>query len=177
MSAKSLKGVFKILDYYAKYGSHKGDEEWVWFLNGPIYHLYRFNWGKMFFPIQRALTRALRHASNNNHMNVIKILLSLSDNIDINKRDEVGDTLLMMAVKKSNVRIVEDLLYKGAKPNIRNNFKYSPLMMAAYNENIEIVKLLMRSGADVSFRSYDGTSAEEFANWRGNHDVAKMVRV
>jgi hypothetical protein len=138
--------------------------------------------GPMLFAFQRALIHVFRRACENNHERLVWIILSLrfhrpTYRFDLNKRDEAGDSPLMKAVVKKHFNIVEILLNCGIDPNIRNNRNYSPLMIAAFNENLEIVELLMARGADVRFRSYDGTTAEEFANWSGNHDIAKMVRL
>ena len=178
MSTKCLKGVLKILDRYALTGREKDRVANTKLMNETILFLYNNeNWGMMRSVIQRALIRVLRRACDNNDAGIFLIVLGLGKKINLNKRDEYGDTILMMAVKKTHYYIAKILLDSGACPDIFNFRGYTPLITAAFNENVEIVKLLMKHGSNVSSKSYSGSTAESFALWHGNHFIANMVRV
>jgi ankyrin repeat protein len=82
---------------------------------------------------------------------------------DVNIRDELGRTALMVAVDETYFGIVEYLLEHGADPNISDNDGDSPLDIARYSSlfrvhgNTEIVDLLIAYGA----KGKDGPSAKE----------------
>jgi hypothetical protein len=178
MNTKAFKRVLEILKRYALYGHAENRVANTKLINKTIFFLYKNeNWGRMFYVIQRALNRAFRRACENNDVGIFIILLSLKKKINLNKRDEFGDTILMAAVKKSHYSIAENLLFAGASPNIFNCRGYTPLMTAAFNENVKIVELLMENGANVLIESNGLETAESFANWRGNKLIAEMVRV
>jgi ankyrin repeat protein len=63
--------------------------------------------------------------------------------VDINEKDEAGDTLLSMAVRNNCSSIVEFLLRDGAKPNMPNNTGTTPLMIARENKNDDIIHQLL----------------------------------
>ena len=178
MNTKDLKRVLKILERYALTGRAKNHVANTKLMNKTIFLLYKNeNWGIMHSVIQRALIRVLRRACDNNDVGIFLIVLGLGKKINLNKRDEFGDTILMMAVKKNHYDIVKILLDNGACPDIFNFHGYTPLIIAAFNENVEIVELLMEHGSDVSSKSYGGTTAESFALWRGNKLIADITRL
>jgi hypothetical protein len=176
MSKRIFIQIFGELNRYAEHGRSISDNEGAWWLNEHTYYLYRYKfWGRMSLPIQRALIRAVRSACDNNHSDVLRILLGLHKNININKRDQFGDTILTRAVKNSNSSIVKILLYNGASPNILNFSGYTPLMLAAHYEKVEIVEVLMEHNPDVSIKSRNGSIAIEFALARQNHLIAGHI--
>lgn len=82
---------------------------------------------------------------------------------DINVRDELGRTALMVAVDETYSGIVKYLLEHGAEPNISDNDGDSPLDVAKYSSlfrvhgDTEIVDLLVAHGA----KGKGGPSAKE----------------
>lgn len=82
---------------------------------------------------------------------------------DINARDELGRTALMVAVDETYSGIVKYLLEHGAEPNVLDNDGDSPLDVAKYSSlfrvhgDTEIVDLLVAHGA----KGKDGPSAKE----------------
>ena len=80
--------------------------------------------------------------------------------IDINFKNENGYTLLMMACRTNNYKIVEYLLDKGADPNIKTKFSgWFALMYAAECSDTDIINLLLEKGADINLKNDKGWNA------------------
>lgn len=95
---------------------------------------------------------------------VEKVKQSLNDmnsfKIDINFKNENGYTLLMIACRTNNYKIVEILLNKGADPNIKTKFSgWFALMYAAEYSDTDIINLLLEKGADINLKNDKGWNA------------------
>lgn len=85
---------------------------------------------------------------------------------DINRRDEKGNTYLMVAAVNYKEDIVKLLLLNGADPNIGDNAGVRPLAYLFLKENVKkdnIIKLLLQYGADPSRQDKPGQNAFDFA--------------
>jgi ankyrin repeat protein len=69
-----------------------------------------------------------------------------SGNMNLNIRDNSGDTLLHMAASHNAPEICRMLLEHNANPNAQNYAKMSPLHIAGPN----VVRMLVEAGADVN---------------------------
>jgi ankyrin repeat protein len=80
--------------------------------------------------------------------------------VDVNARDEHGQTGLMIAAKAGHKSVVEWLI--GQRANLNHTAKYglSALMLAVVNGHVSVVRLLVRAGANHELR---GTGAPGFA--------------
>jgi ankyrin repeat protein len=76
--------------------------------------------------------------------------------IDLFAKSFCGDTLLHVAVGRSNADEIKYLLKKGLDINARGDFRETPLFCAARSKADAIVDLLLSEGADPSIRSYWG---------------------
>ncbi len=74
----------------------------------------------------------------------------LAMGIDINSRDENGETLLPGALLAGRSEIAIFLIEEGADVNIKSYWEYTPLHWA---RDAEIVKLLLSAGADANARN------------------------
>jgi ankyrin repeat protein len=61
---------------------------------------------------------------------------------NINRKDDLSNTPLMIAVQYMDIEIIKVLLDKGADPAIEDDLGVSSLTMATDSENKEIVELL-----------------------------------
>lgn len=82
---------------------------------------------------------------------------------DINKQDENGNTMLMIAAKKGQFQIVEHLLKNNADPNIPDEFGRTPLMMAADRGDYYLCKLLLENKANINTETSEGDTALIYA--------------
>ena len=96
---------------------------------------------------ESTMRAAMRAAIDENHFLLFYELLESNEEnnhgVDINEKDEAGDTLLSMAVRNNCSSIVEFLLRDGAKPNMPNNTGTTPLMIARENKNEDILQQLL----------------------------------
>lgn len=67
---------------------------------------------------------------------------------NINARNNVGDTLLHIAVDAKDPKAVKEVLKKKPDLNVLNNFHYTPLMLAVAQGERESAKILLQAGAD-----------------------------
>jgi len=84
------------------------------------------------------------HASENNHLGIVRIL-SYSPDIIMNTKDRNRNTALMLASKRGYTEIVRVLLKAGADIKIRNVFGDTALIDASENGHTEIVDMLLKA--------------------------------
>jgi ankyrin repeat protein len=93
--------------------------------------------------------------------NLAGIELALESGVDVNARDEYGDTALSAAIR--NPEAVRRLLKAGANPNLFGVNDSLPLSGAAIAGQLEVMKLLLEAGADLEGRSEGGESPTPLA--------------
>ena len=99
--------------------------------------------------------------------------------IDINTLDDTippHNSQLHMLVGYPRLRqFVEDLLKRGADPNILNNAKETPLMLVCERGTVEDAQLLIKNGADVNVKGEDEQTAIYLATRYGAHDILEYL--
>ena len=94
---------------------------------------------------------ALHHAVENQHIEVIKLLLENKEvdikEVDINLADQKGNTPLHYAVNKKHPGIAQLLLEKSdrIKPNLQNTEGLTPLALAAQKNIVSVLKILLEN--------------------------------
>lgn len=84
---------------------------------------------------------------------------------------------IQLAAAMGQIKIVELLLERGAKPDdVAAANKMTALMQAAWQEHLDIVKLLVARGADVFATTPGGDSALKLAETRRNDAIAIFLR-
>lgn len=81
--------------------------------------------------------------------------------IQINSRNEEGDTPLHILVHRNDVEGVRILIDAGADINAIGDMGETPLHIAIGNKNTEITKSLIKAGAKTDIRSEFGWTAAE----------------
>jgi ankyrin repeat protein len=148
--------------------------------------------------------RALHFAALENAQSVLQALVK-APNIDLNAKNAVDETPLMLAVIRGHQAAAEALLAAGAPVNkpgwsplhyaastgnmdlvtlllgkqaavdAKSPNGTTPLMMAARHGHSETAKLLLNAGADILARNEQGMTARDFATRHERKDVAQML--
>ena len=108
---------------------------------------------------------ALRFASENGHMEVVKLLLESGADVHAE-----GDYALRWAAKNGYDEVVKILLELGADVHIRDDFA---LRWASANGHLEVVKFLLESGANVHARN---NFALHWASRNGHMEVVEYLK-
>ena len=113
---------------------------------------------------QTPLVLAL-HNSEHYNPEVIKLLIKSGADVNVNEKDNVGRTLLMLAVYRYNLELTTILIKAGADVNAKDNNDRTPLMWAASNQkyNPEVITALIKAGAKVNAKDKDGCTSLMYA--------------
>lgn len=106
----------------------------------------------------------------------VKALLD-RDPAQLNARDEKNDgvTLLHLAVQEGQTNILEFLLSRGARLDIKDNNNYTPLHWAVMLGFKDIARMLISNGADVNDRGLNSMTPLHDAAYNGHQEIAKML--
>lgn len=88
---------------------------------------------------------ALHFAVQKNDLKVVRLLINSSEAIVekmINKKDDLGNTPLHLAIDSGNANVVDFLVKKGADLNIRNSQGERPLDIARKKQYFKIIEVL-----------------------------------
>ena len=92
--------------------------------------------------------------------NLEKCLATCSDDID--SSDFLGNTALIWAARRNDIKAVRILLDSGASPNIQNSVGCSALHDAVSHSTLQCVRLLLSAGADSHLIDIDGYNPLHF---------------
>ncbi|GFI48712.1 phosphocholine transferase AnkX [Lachnospiraceae bacterium] len=116
----------------------------------------------------------LHHACWNGQGEVVKILLE-KDPASVNKPNDEGESPLILAVRKSNLAIVELLLAAGALPSLADSEGVLPLHIAADKGDLFVGKTLLAAGADANQKTSEGQTPLILAAQKGKNDFTAML--
>lgn len=117
------------------------------------------------------LDNMLLQACKNNRKSVVQTFLKRGG-VDVNKRDESGNTPLIYACMKNARDLVKMLLDNGADVNLGNQQDCLPLHFAAEAGSPEIIELLTGAGADVNCMDRNGRTPLMVMARHGRTDAA-----
>ncbi|MDB6032682.1 MAG: hypothetical protein JWM16_3020 [Verrucomicrobiales bacterium] len=92
------------------------------------------------------LTTPLMAAAANGHFETVQLLVE--EGAQLEKANNVGDTVLMDVCKRPYPEIVKLLIEKGANVNAMGQDGYTALIYAAYQGQVETIRLLLSAGAN-----------------------------
>jgi len=95
--------------------------------------------------------------------------------IEVESRDNFGNTPLIVASASGNVEIVEILLKHGAKIEGRNNSDASPLYIACQNGQLLVVDFLLYKGANLEAKTIKGWTSLHTACRQGHYPVVSIL--
>lgn len=90
---------------------------------------------------------------------VMAVKCAIGQGADIESKDFLDRTPLMLASYFGNIEIVKLLLEQGVELNARNKDNNTALILAGYFGNTDIVELLLDKGARTDFRNKNGNTA------------------
>jgi ankyrin repeat protein len=96
-------------------------------------------------------------------------------NVNLNARNEHGETPLHRAVEKGMRELVAALVKGGANVNARSGSGETALHLAAMHTDPAPTLFLLRSGADAKARNDEGESPLHWAALSGNAEVANLL--
>jgi ankyrin repeat protein len=104
---------------------------------------------------------------------VIKILDKCPKDVNILTRDK--DTPLHLAIQLGNLRIIEELLKRGADINLKNKKGYFPLHLGVQAGNLEVIKILLKKEALIDIEDKEGQTPLYFAIANKNLNIIKEL--
>lgn len=131
---------------------------------------------------------ALIFAAQNNHKDIVELLLQQNNLINIDQKDCRQYTALFSVLGvifrnkihkndkyQNGMEIIKKLLEHGANPNAADDQGSTALLFAAQEECFDLVKLLLTYGADPNIsNSYDDTPFMHAIN-KGNVDIVQLL--
>lgn len=79
------------------------------------------------------------------------------------------------AIKSGDIRIVRDLLDRGADVNARNHYGQTALMLAAHAGYSEVVEILIAHRANLNITAKFGLNALMLAVVAGHAEIARLL--
>ncbi|KFQ34199.1 Inversin, partial [Merops nubicus] len=106
---------------------------------------------------------------------VIRTILTLKLDIDINMTDKYAGTALHAAALSGHVSTVKLLLEHNAQVDALDVMKHTPLFRACEMGHKEVIQTLIQGGARVDLVDQDGHSPLHWAALGGNADVCQIL--
>ena len=114
---------------------------------------------------------ALYKAAANGKADAVESLLEAGAEVDAT--DNAGQTVLMIAANTGQKEAVEHLLNDGARVDARSDAGITALHVAA---NTDVAGLLLDRDADVNARDNEGLTPLDWAQKKGNSEVAALLQ-
>lgn len=103
------------------------------------------------------------------------VKLFLDVGVDLEQKNSMGWTPLMVASFMGSEKFASMLVNAGADTNVRDNRGYSPLHWAAYQGFLGVTELLVRKGAFVNVKSEKGLTPLLQAAARGHTEIVRFL--
>jgi serine/threonine protein kinase len=103
------------------------------------------------------------------------ILKAIDSGANIETKDPVGMTPLLVAARSGELPAVQALLDRGANVNARNSHEATPLILATSNNHANVVPLLLARGAAIDAKNRDGRTALCIAALHGYVDLVGIL--
>ena len=106
----------------------------------------------------------------------------LDAGLDVNARDEHGQTALMNAARNGRTPVVRLLVDRGAGLNHAAKYGLTALMLAVVAGHMDVVRILVDAGADLQARGtgapgFSGRTALELAEEIGDQPMVQALRL
>ena len=122
-----------------------------------------------------APSEPLVRAAMSNDLEAVKRLL-LFEGADVNVLDKsYGTTALAHAFMNGNREMMRELLWRGARVNVRLAYRQTVLMRLREGTPVEAVRDLLDAGAKVNLRDEDGDTALMSAAEAGRAEIVELL--
>ncbi|XP_029195259.2 kinase D-interacting substrate of 220 kDa-like isoform X4 [Acropora millepora] len=104
-------------------------------------------------------------------------VLNLLENggIDLEQRDQNGQTSLIIAAEKGNLEIVHELIKRNVQLNVQDEDGWTALIAACKEGHHEIAKELLEGGAKVQLPDLGGWSPLVWASYKGHAEIVREL--
>ncbi len=99
----------------------------------------------------------------------------INNNADVNYVSKNG-TALMACIVKGESQLADELLKKGAKPDLTDDNGMTALMYAVQFKNVEIVKKLLKAKANKEQKCKQNKTAFEYAVFSNNEEIINLLK-
>ncbi|XP_073705503.1 transient receptor potential cation channel subfamily A member 1a [Garra rufa] len=118
----------------------------------------------------------MHYAASMGHFRIIRLIVQITGQQELNASDEEGNTPLHWAVQKDQPGSCSVLLTLGADPNILNNNQQSPLHMAvSLSKNFVLEQLVSHKQTDVNLEGDLGNTPVILAASLDNHEALVIL--
>lgn len=117
----------------------------------------------------------LHIAAQNDAYNIISYLMS-RNSMDLDARNENGQTLLELYVTNNKIDLVKELIENGADSSTSNSKGNNLLHIAARYGSSELINLLLKKGVKANRKNEDGRLPEKVAKKAKRKDIAKQLK-
>ena len=94
--------------------------------------------------------------------------------VDVNAKDEIGNTALSLAAHNEKQHLVKLLLQHGANPDVQGEWGQPLVLATLEREYFDITKMLLAAGADLA-ADYDGQSIKERIAGYGYDEISPIL--
>jgi ankyrin repeat protein len=115
----------------------------------------------------------------NKHVDLEKVRALINEGVEVNSKDEHGQTALMNAAHAGQVELVRLLIELGADLNVTAKYSLSALMLSLIANHTDVARLLIEAGADINILgsgSFIGRSALTLADNGGHSEIAALLQ-
>jgi uncharacterized protein len=109
------------------------------------------------------------------HEDIAQLLVEHGADVNAPSKNAQRVTPLHAAVARRNVKLVRELLERGADPNAEQAGGFTPLHGAAYHGDPEVIEALLGRGADAQKKTTDGKTPADLAREHGNPAIAERL--
>ncbi|XP_045203576.2 kinase D-interacting substrate of 220 kDa B-like isoform X2 [Mercenaria mercenaria] len=95
--------------------------------------------------------------------------------INLEERDENGQTFLMVACQQGEISLARELLDAGIDPNATDNDNWTSLLYAAKDGYLEVCIELLERDADIEHRDLCNWTALMWAAYKGRNEVVQEL--